>query len=599
MAILGWKESGKSGVSSPNNKCLRMATAGIAVFAMVVLPTASMGQLPGDRDPEFGNGGYVKINYGGAYDDLEGFAVAPDGKITGVGTGGSSNRFAVTRFLPNGELDTSFSVDGKLIIDLSGGSPCVQLLPDGKTLVGLPWYPEPRGFRVCRLMEDGSFDQTFGNGGHAVIVTGGSQPYPKALVLQPDGKILLAGYDYPWNWVIVRFNENGSADSTFGNEGLVVTNFGRPEISQPIDNLRTMVLLADGKILAGGSTSTTSAMSTGNRIYAMARYNPDGTLDTTYGDGGKYVFSYTPAGRSQSEHIYDMEFLPDGRILACGSGQSNQADFFRFNPDGTFDNSFGVDGRVVVDNIGLGCITIDALGRIIAAGGGRDPYGTWKMLIARFDSEGMLDPDFGVGGKSFDSFGMSSEGFYDIKMTPDGKILAGGRSGYANSVGNWLLARYINDPSVPACIGVNNLKLNQDVDHIDSIVMKGTYGPEEPIDLAADDVTLTINDDQGFEQVVSVPAGSFSQRGGGPNAARYVYNSPRGSVPYVKGKMDLAACTFEFTVSNLPNAIGMPASTVTATLEVGVNVGEETVALQSKGKSLIYRAQPAVTCCGQ
>ena len=215
-----------------------------------------MQTLDGGLDTTFGAGGKVVTNFGGVYDQIDGLAVQTDGKILAVGTGGGSNCFAIARYLPNGTLDSSFSGDGKLIISQSAGSPAVVPLSNGKIVVGFaklgtgPW-----GFSLVRLNSDGSIDTTFGTGGQALINTGGTQPYVEKLLVQPDGKLVLVGFDLfggNWDGVITRFNTDGSPDSSFGSAGFTRVNFSRQEIASPEDNLNSGLILPDGRILVGG-----------------------------------------------------------------------------------------------------------------------------------------------------------------------------------------------------------------------------------------------------------------------------------------------------------------------------------------------------------
>ncbi len=197
------------------------------IFLMLFYSGSDSSWAQVSLDPNFGNGGLLNFDFGGAYDDLSGLSVADDGKIWAVGTGGSANRFAVAHLHSNGLFDNSFSGDGRKIISSSSGSSAVQALADGKVLLGVPKLSTPRGFRAIKLNENGSFDPTFGVGGEGLIETP-SQVYIEDLVVQPDDKILVGGYDIfegNWNFVLTRFLANGSPDTSFGSDGRVVTDF--------------------------------------------------------------------------------------------------------------------------------------------------------------------------------------------------------------------------------------------------------------------------------------------------------------------------------------------------------------------------------------
>lgn len=288
-------------------------------------------------DSSFGTAGLKTFDFGGAYDDLVGLSVGTDGKIWAVGTGGTSNRFAVARLLSDGQFDNTFSSDGKLILNNSAGSPAVHALPAGKVLLGVPKLSTPRGFQAMRLNDNGSFDSSFGVGGAGLIETP-SQVYIEDLTVQPDDKILIGGYDFfdgDWNFVVTRFNADGLPDNTFGTGGRVVTNFDRAGFASPQDNLEALTVLSDGRILAGGHS---------DYDHALACYLPDGSLDPEFGEGGKRVFSLSNLA-SPSEAITDIFPLAEGKFMAT-SGVNSETALIRFNANGSLDSSFGNGGRI-------------------------------------------------------------------------------------------------------------------------------------------------------------------------------------------------------------------------------------------------------------
>ena len=403
--------------------------------------------LDGALDPTFDGDGKTTLDLGGSFDTIDRLALQSDGKIIAVGSG-PSNRFAIGRFNPDGSVDSSFGTAGTRNFEWSAGSPAVHILGNGKILIGLPDFISPRKFRVMRLNPDGTTDNAFGVNGTGSIVTGGSQVNVEDLKVQPDGKIILAGYDIVgsnWDWVLTRFNADGSVDNTFGTNGLVLTDFDRPAITNPIDFLQSLLVLPDGKILAGGLTSTTSQMSTGNRIYAMARYNSDGSLDSTFDGDGKSEFTFT-AGSTTMESIGGMIQLSSGKILATSIGGSATA-LIRFNADATLDTGFGSGGQIVAPSTSVSWahsaeLVEDSVGRILVVGGG--------FASSRFLADGSLDTTFGTNGTATVTFSQPREGAGAIALQPDGKILVGGFSGVANQNYNWSLARLEASAGAPA-----------------------------------------------------------------------------------------------------------------------------------------------------
>ena len=391
----------------------------------------------GVLDTSFGTEGKVTTDFGGNYDAIEGLAVSGDGKIYAVGVGGSSNGFAIARYLPNGTLDTSFSDDGKLTIDYAAGTPAIAPLSGGMSLVAFS-TASPAGISIARLKNDGSYDASFGTGGGTLLALDGVTAEIGEMLIQPDGKIVVIGCGFfsgNWDGIIARFNPDGTVDAGFGAGGYVRIDFDRTEITDPIDFFTCGVILPDGKILAGGSTSTTAEMSAGNRIYALARYLPNGAPDPTFGTSGQRVFTLT-AGSVQRESVSDLILSSDGKLLASCGGGSDTA-LLRLNADGTIDASFGSSGRVVAP-AGSAYrdpqqIALDHSGKIVAVG--------WGFSVTRFFDNGALDYDFGTDGSATVTFGNSDEGVSALALQPDGKIIAGGYTGVTNQSSDWGMIR--------------------------------------------------------------------------------------------------------------------------------------------------------------
>src|SRR5262249_41451569 len=165
-----------------------------------------------------------------------------------------------------------------------------------------------------------------------------------ALVLQPDGKIILAGSSldsrFTKDFCMVRYNADGSIDSSFGAGGEVTTDFFHNS-----DEISSVVLLSDGSILTAGFAASNST----SRDFAIALYNRDGSLNTTFGIGGKATVDFF----GKTDEARSVAVQPDGRIVVAGSAFNGTtlADFglARFNADGTLDTGFGGAGKVTSD----------------------------------------------------------------------------------------------------------------------------------------------------------------------------------------------------------------------------------------------------------
>ena len=157
--------------------------------------------------------------------------------------------------------------------------------------------------------------------------------YGNALVIQPDGKILVAGATHngtDWDWYIVRLMPDGALDGTFGTGGIVTTDL------RGFNDWGTSIALQpDGKIVFGSKNSNGT-----DTDFAVARYNPDGSLDGTFGTGGKV---FTPIG-SGNDDGSRVTLQPDGKIVLAGwyvNGTDDDFAIVRYNTDGSLDSSFG------------------------------------------------------------------------------------------------------------------------------------------------------------------------------------------------------------------------------------------------------------------
>ena len=246
---------------------------------MAVVRYTSSGVL----DPNFSGDGIATLDIG-AIDSVSGIAVQPDGKVVAVGRGGMG--FTAVRLLPNGALDGSFGSGG--IVITAVGSPSVEdeatavlVLGDGKIVVtGAADYSFPysqTNFALARYQADGRPDPTFGSGG-VVVTEGPEEEIASALAIAPDGKIVVAG-SANGSFRLARYLRTGALDRTFGERGRATTSFGGLYAAA-----RSVVVQRDGKIVAGGSMRR--ALPEPYDAVAIARYNANGALDSSFGSGG-------------------------------------------------------------------------------------------------------------------------------------------------------------------------------------------------------------------------------------------------------------------------------------------------------------------------
>lgn len=383
----------------------------------------------GSLDTTFGSNGKVTTDFG--YDDQgRGVAIQTDGKIVVVGHSGTVGTYygvwATARYNNDGSLDTTFGTGGKVTTDIGSSHDwpsSVVIQSDGKIVVGGSEDNKvPTDFALARYNSDGSLDTSFGASG--IVDTPIGTGYDEGngdLILQTDGKIILTGwaevsYDQK-DFALVRYNSNGSLDTTFDDDGKVTTDLGTKA-----DYAWAAALQIDGKIILAGYTYT------GNSTcdIAMARYSSDGSLDTTFGSNGTVV---THLG-STSESALGIALQTDGKIVLAGySG----GDFvvLRYNSDGSLDATFGSGGHVTTD-FGSGDdygedVVIQTDGKIVVAGyayNGTDD----DFAVVRYNTDGDLDTTFGgVSGEGVIVFTCgSSAGSSDTELyrvNPDGSNL--------------------------------------------------------------------------------------------------------------------------------------------------------------------------------
>ncbi len=363
--------------------------------AAVVLTSALMLEIrlteaaAGDLDPTFGNGGKVTTDFSNTSDTANGVVIQPDGKIVAAGGGDSTiGSIAVSRYNPNGALDTTFDGDGKA--------------------------------------STAAVISVYGTG--------------REVALQSDGKIVVAGEGGPvgqsdFDFILVRFNSNGSLDTTFNSSGIVVTRFSTND-----DDAYAIAIQPDGKIVVGGQTFITG----GSSVFALARYNSNGTLDTTFGDNGKLTTTFAAFGnRVESLLIQD-----DNKIIAAGV-----RNLARYLPDGTLDATFGTGGRVLVNLSGLSikAAALQPDGNIVIAGAAT-PVQFLDFAVIRLTSEGVFDTTFNMNGRAFLDFGTTNDHAESLLLQPDGKIVLVGYSGILEG-SDFALARFNANGSTDTSFG--------------------------------------------------------------------------------------------------------------------------------------------------
>ena len=296
----------------------------------------------GTLDSTFGTGGKVITPVGNGVDQALALALQPDGRLVLVGF--CAGAFCAVRYDPNGSLDVTFGIGGKAITQIGSGSDAaahaVAMQPDGNfVLAGYCMGSTTTAFCALRYDASGNLDLSFGTGG-LVVVSVGRGDRPEAVALQPDGKLVLAGTcggAVDEDFCAVRLNGNGTLDNTFGTGGKVITPVG-----SSFDVGRALVLQPDGKILIAGRCSNGS-----NSEVCAVRYNTNGAVDETFGASGAV---FTAVGQGYYSDAVSVALQPDGKIVfavSCLGAANADICAVRYNGDGTLDSTFGTGGKVI------------------------------------------------------------------------------------------------------------------------------------------------------------------------------------------------------------------------------------------------------------
>jgi uncharacterized delta-60 repeat protein len=355
-----------------------------------------------------------------------------------------------------GSLDNTFGSNGLALADLSAPNRYdefatqVLIQPDGKRVVVVDRYPY---LQLIRFNADGSYDNSFGDGGfsQAAPISHFGGPNSNAAI-QADGKIVVAG-ETAWNstsmtdFGIVRWNTNGSLDFSFGTHGLVTLDF-----SNYWDTGEMVRIQPDGKIVVAGEVDINN-----QPFIGLARLNPaDGSLDATYGVGGKYV-------NVPDVNLTDMSLTPDGKLMCLGDNNSDDFVLVRFTGNGILDTSFGTLGSETY-NLTLGsyhpfvrCLAVQSDGKLLIGGSVYNSVNS-DMFVARFSAAGALDGSFSGDGMQTTHIG-GSEDVRAMVVQPDGKIVAAGEVYYGNLPTVFALARYNPNGDLDGTFGVQGTQI--------------------------------------------------------------------------------------------------------------------------------------------
>jgi uncharacterized delta-60 repeat protein len=380
---------------------------------------------------------------------------------------GNSERFAVVRYRPDGQLDTDFADNGAAYLSFGGlfNHPTAMAVRSDGT-IAVAGYAYGGQFSntvavLALLNADGTPRAGFGNNGQAIYTQGDNQFAANAVAFQGD-KILVAG-GTSGAFFAARYRADGTLDQSFGTGGVVRTEFTPNAFGLGLTTRANDIAVQDdGKfVLVGVDGKATDFDISPQNVFAIARYTPDGQLDPSFGAGGRVTLSVN--AQKNNDLATSVAFQPDGRIVVAGQSldgnnplRSSQGVMavMRLNANGSLDTTFSGDGKATVDFGPYQDLANDVLiqgdGKIVLAGQTQTNAPTSgspniDFALARLNANGTPDSAFGTSGKVTTDFGMDDE-IADIALNSAGQIVAAGSSDLHAA-----LARYLNDaPGIDA-----------------------------------------------------------------------------------------------------------------------------------------------------
>ena len=439
---------------------LRRAAIAVSCACAMLTPCAHaiVGQ-PGTLDSSWNGGGKVITPIGNGDDSAQAMTLQPDGKVLVAGycLNGSQYDFCTARYLASGMLDNTWNVTGNVITPVGGSDDfarAVTMQPDGKVLVaGYCLNGTQYDFCTVRYLLNGTLDLTWNVTGKVITPFGSSNDSAIAMTLQPDGKVLLAGNCFNGtnnDFCAVRYLVNGMLDPAWNGIGKVITNIGSSD-----DFARAVTLQPDGKVLVAGN-----CRNGGNNAFCVARYQANGMIDATWNSNGAVI---TPIG-SSDDTATAMALQPDGKVLAAGyclSGGSYNFCAARYLASGTLDTTWNGTGKVITPS-GIGgdaatAMTLQPDGKVLLTGYCTNGSSV-DFCATRYMTNGSLDLTWNSTGKVITPIGVGGDYAAAMTLQPDGKVLLAGYCDGGTNV-DFCVARYDGGP-----FGYRNCSLDIDGD---------------------------------------------------------------------------------------------------------------------------------------
>jgi uncharacterized delta-60 repeat protein len=429
----------------------------------------------GDLDLTFGINGLVITDFSNSSNDLA-YSVVIDNNnkivvagYTDVNEVNVTNDFALARYDNSGNLDLSFGINGLVTTDFSNNTDdfgwSVVIDNNNKIVVAGYTYDYINintNFALARYDNSGILDLSFGINGLVITDfsnnTSDDQAY--SLVIDNNNKIVVAGYTWDYvndntDFALARYDNSGNLDTTFGINGLVITDFS----NNSNDESYSVVIDNNNKIVVAGRTYNND----GIRHFALARYDNLGILDTTFGpDGnGKVITDFS--NNTTDDRAYSVVIdNNNNKIVVAGYIEytNGKIDFAlaRYDNSGNLDSSFGINGKVITDfssntsdDYAISVVIDYSNNKIVVAGYIEDTNGNVDFALARYDNSGNLDTTFGINGLVITNFPNNINDYAEsVVIDNNNKIVLAGRSRGNDGSRAFALARYLSEDIPPS-----------------------------------------------------------------------------------------------------------------------------------------------------
>jgi uncharacterized delta-60 repeat protein len=436
-----------------NNQCTNLALASDATKGTTFLEASSVLEglslmnyatcsptslLPGSLDSCYGINGVVTTAINPDANWAVGVKVQNDGKsvvaVTARNPSGTGTSFYAARYEESGALDATFGTSGVVRVEFtscddSESVTSLAIQNDGKILLAGSAHitPNTYGFAVARLNPNGSFDNTFGNGGRVFFAFSQSSTSLQAMAVQSDGKIVLAG-QADADFCVARLTSTGSLDSTFGSGGKVTAQTAKSG-SGTVRAVAIQKINNEERIVVAGSRPASANTS---RDFAVMRFTAAGVLDSSFGSGGKVFTNFYGYTDSLSDIVITGDSIIVGGKVSPTSATASQFGLVKYKLNGQLDITFGEGGKVVTNIYGgsnlLETLIIQGDGKIIA--GGTVTYGSavpHDVALARYNPNGSPDTTFGFSGTGLVVLHYTVDQIFEaLALQADGKILGAG-----------------------------------------------------------------------------------------------------------------------------------------------------------------------------